>query len=289
MASNYDDSMYEFAEAFIALDPHDLELAGIYADKPGYHNKRNNLPSTDYSVRQAPDKRGPGDKASAVDISSRSAQNGDYTIIKKYSNRLHAAGVAGDPRMAGWREFFGQCNNDRDVEGWDFYKDEESTSNDKSHNWHIHMSELREFIESKVNKQAALSVLHGESLAAYRARGGQFVKPSTGGSGGSGLAVDGQLGPDTIRRWQQVMGTPVDGVISSPVSDLVKAVQRFLNAHGANPKLAVDGQGIAQDGHATKTIKALQAYLGTPQDGVLSRPVSECVQALQRRLNTGKF
>jgi hypothetical protein len=292
VSTNYDDSMYEFAQAVIALEPHDLELGGIYASKRGYHNKRNDLPSTDYSVQLGPDKKGPGDKASAVDITSRSAQGGNYTIIKKYSNRLHAAGVAGDPRMAGWREFFGQTDNDGGVEGWDFYKHEESTSADKSHNWHFHMSELREFIESQVNKQAALSVLKGESLQAYKARGGQFVKASTPDSGGSGshgstLAVDGQLGPATIKRWQQVMHTPVDGKISNP-SDLVKAVQRALNTHGANPKLAVDGRGIEQDGTVTHTIRALQKYFGTPVDGKLDKP-SDCIKALQKRLNTNTF
>lgn len=104
----------------------------------------------------------------------------------------------------------------------------------------------------------------------------------------SGLDVDGQLGPKTITRWQQIMGTPVDGVISQPVSDLVKAVQRKLNsAIGAG--LVVDGGGIVQDNHAYHTVKALQQYLGTTQDSRLSVPVSECVKALQRRLNGGSF
>jgi hypothetical protein len=106
-----------------------------------------------------------------------------------------------------------------------------------------------------------------------------------------GLAVDGTLGQLTVRRWQQIMGTPVDGVIDQPPkrSSLVMAVQRRLNgAIGAG--LVVDGQGIHQDGRSVyKTTRALQRYLGTTQDGVLSVPVSECVKALQRRLNAGRF
>lgn len=89
------------------------------------------------------------------------------------------------------------------------------------------------------------------------------------------LDVDGSLGPKTIRRWQQVMGTEADGVISKP-SALVRAVQKRLK--------------VAQTGLLDKaTIKALQRHLGTTPDGVISTPTSEMVKALQRRLNSGKF
>lgn len=108
----------------------------------------------------------------------------------------------------------------------------------------------------------------------------------------SGLDVDGKLGPATIRRWQQVMGTTVDGEISYPYSLLVEKVQRHLVKHGH--KLAVDGRGIRSnnggDYGPTNTLRALQRYLGTsPVDGVLSHPRSNAVKALQRRLNEGKF
>ncbi|MDG4783239.1 hypothetical protein O7614_26620 [Micromonospora sp. WMMD961] len=295
MAEHYDDSMGQLAKDIVALEPKDLVLAGIYADKRGYHNKRKNLPSSDYSVQLAADKKGPSDKASAIDITSKSAQGGNYTIIKKYSNRLYAAGKAKDPRMAGWREFFGQTDNDGGVEGWDFAKGTESTSADKSHLWHIHLSELREFNTSKDNKLALLSVLSGETLAAYLARGGKLVgkpastptkPPAKPPAKPAQLVVDGKLGPATIKRWQQIMGTEADGVISKP-SALVKAVQRHLNAHGA--RLVVDGDGIRQDGRRYQTARYLQRYLGVPVDGLLSTPVSNTVKALQKRLNTGKF
>jgi hypothetical protein len=103
----------------------------------------------------------------------------------------------------------------------------------------------------------------------------------------SPLAVDGQLGPQTISRWQLFMMTPVDGVISNP-SQLVRAVQNYLNSK-INAGLVVDGVGIFQDGHVYKTVKALQQYLGTTQDGSMSTPVSGVVKALQQRLNTGRF
>lgn len=101
------------------------------------------------------------------------------------------------------------------------------------------------------------------------------------------LATDGRLGPATIRRWQQILGTPTDGVISTPRSALVSAVQQSLNTHGA--RLRVDGAGIAQDGRRYATTAALQKYLGTPVDGRLSTPRSMTVQALQRHLNAGTW
>ena len=75
----------------------------------------------------------------------------------------------------------------------------------------------------------------------------------------------------------------------SPVSSLVKAVQRHLNKHGANPRLVVDGRGIRQNGRVYHTVRALQHYLGTPEDGLLTPGDSLAVRALQQRLNAGSF
>jgi len=102
------------------------------------------------------------------------------------------------------------------------------------------------------------------------------------------LDVDGELGPKTIKKWQQVMGTPADGKITPGNSELVRAVQRRLRAT-VNSNLSVDGDGIYQNGRYYKTVAALQTYLGTPVDGYLSSPKSEAVKALQRRLNENRF
>lgn len=96
------------------------------------------------------------------------------------------------------------------------------------------------------------------------------------------LVLDGQLGPKTIRRWQQIMGTEVDGVISEPKSELIEAVQRRLKGT-VNHNLVIDGN------MGYKTIVALQKYLGSPADGYISKPRSQVVLALQRRLNEGRF
>lgn len=290
--SNYDPSMKNFADAFVALEPKDLELAGIYANKPGYHNKRSQLPSNDYSVGEfAIDRQGPATNAAAVDITSKSAQDGDYTIINKYSQRLYTAGVNHDPRVAGWREFFGQTDKDGGVEGWDFAKHQSSTSADKSHLWHIHISEHRGYTTLKENKEALLSVLKGETLKEYLDAGGKLViddAPSDPKPAPGKLVVDGKLGPATISLWQKIMDTPVDGKIDDRGSLLVMAVQRFLSkAQGR--QLRIDGVGIKQDGRQYETVAALQRYLGTPVDYQISTPVSTVVMALQRRLNTGRF
>ncbi|MCL2875538.1 MAG: hypothetical protein FWF12_04460 [Betaproteobacteria bacterium] len=109
------------------------------------------------------------------------------------------------------------------------------------------------------------------------------------------LTEDGLFGTTTVKRWQQVMGTPADGIISgqftgnkqyhqasaaiqygSGGSSLVRAVQQKL--------------GIAADGHlGPNTIKAIQKRLGVTADGYFAAKPSETVKALQRKLNTGTF
>jgi hypothetical protein len=131
-----------------------------------------------------------------------------------------------------------------------------------------------------------------------KVKAGRYSGGSSGGGGGP-LDVDGWLGEATTREWQRIMGTTVDGVISRP-SELVTAVQKHLNAKGARDNagksLVVDGKGIQSNENGrypdapgtTATLEALQRYLGTSRDGYLSAP-SECIRALQTRLNTGKF
>lgn len=117
--------------------------------------------------------------------------------------------------------------------------------------------------------------------------------PGAGPGGGAvgSLDEDGILGPATVRAWQHRMGTVQDGFITQPPgrSDLVRAVQVYLN-RVAHAGLTVDGQGIRQDGRSVfATTRALQRYLGTWTDGVLSVPRSAAVRLLQYRLNAGTF
>lgn len=105
---------------------------------------------------------------------------------------------------------------------------------------------------------------------------------------------DGKWGEDTTTKAQEVLGTTVDGIVtdqykcyekenpglfafewldnpSSYGSELIRAIQKKV---GANV-----------DGHiGPETIKKMQAWLGTVQDGCVSNP-SDVVKAFQKWLN----
>lgn len=108
------------------------------------------------------------------------------------------------------------------------------------------------------------------------------AKPSTPVKTFPNVDVDGVLGPDTIKLWQKVMGTEVDGKIDKDDSELVRAVQKRLKAT-VDHRLVVDGE------LGPLTIRRLQSYLKSPVDGVISKPKSDVIKALQRRLNSDKF
>lgn len=118
--------------------------------------------------------------------------------------------------------------------------------------------------------------------------GGGYVPPPVAVSSTDGsttveadkfLDVDGELGPKTIAKWQTIVGTTADGVISEPKSELVYWLQRYLRER-VDPNLQVDGE------LGPKTIRALQKYLGAPTTGVMDHVT---VVALQRRLNEQRF
>jgi hypothetical protein len=156
-------------------DKADLVLGGIYAAKSGYHNTRANHVNdvnggspSDYSVQLTTDKRGPSDKAAALDITFNTARRSDFRVIAKYSKRLYTAMVNRDPRLfyqgkAVVREFFGNTDLDRVVEGYSLYRARPASS-DTSHLWHIHISFHREFVENYEALKGVLAILLGEPL-----------------------------------------------------------------------------------------------------------------------------
>ena len=107
------------------------------------------------------------------------------------------------------------------------------------------------------------------------------------------IDTDGKWGKDTTKKAQEVFGTTIDGVVtdqrkeyeaknpglisfewkSNPTgySELIKAIQKKV---GAN----------ADGWIGTETIKKMQKYFGTIQDGCVSNP-SDVVKAFQKWLN----
>ena len=158
------DAQNYLKEALLSLEP-GSQWGGDYANKPGYHNMRQQLPSYDYSVCDLPpDDGGPSDVCAALDWSFPEAHSGDYSRISKYTQRLLASAKdPNDPRLNGWREFYGQSDYDSYVEGWDCRYSYAVTS-DSSHLWHIHISECRDQTTSQQNKDNLLSVLRGETV-----------------------------------------------------------------------------------------------------------------------------
>jgi len=87
---------------------------------------------------------------------------------------------------------------------------------------------------------------------------------ATNADGSLTIDEDGDRGPQTIARWQEVMGTPIDGVISPRFSALIQADQQMLNAVVAAGHI-VDLTGrarLAEDGvEGPRTIRVRQFLL----------------------------
>jgi hypothetical protein len=170
------DELWRFRNACLALESGSNDRdGGIYADKPGYHATRDQNDPDDYSVRDAPDKKGPSDKSAAWDWIFGNAQNGDYSRISVYGKRMLAAWNAHDPRCNVLREFLGQTDTDDTPEGLDFRYFSKRTPDD-SHSWHIHFSFVRAYIMIAGALEGVLSVLRGETLEQYIAAGGVLYK-----------------------------------------------------------------------------------------------------------------
>lgn len=178
-----------------------VRLGGIYAAKQGYHSSREeNLRRWpwSYSVRFALDlKRGPADKARAIDLTMGDAQ------MRLYTGRLVAAADRRDPRMRAVRDFYGTTDG---VNVAGRIRDNDSgayrrASSDSSHLWHIHLSLWAAFCADWAAVSAVLSVLRGQSLAAWEARA----------SGGSGIVFpqhgDGEANEQdkVVRYWQRML------------------------------------------------------------------------------------
>jgi hypothetical protein len=168
------DATWWFWLAFNVHEPR-ARLGGIYADKSGFHNTgRANAEKWpgNYSIRDSVNRTGPWwwTKASAIDLTFPDAQAGNYATIDRYTSRLMASARNGaDPRLDKILfEFYGQDDNDKQVEGYNEHR-EEAVSSDPSHLWHIHISFRRSACGDFWAMWALLTVLMGWSVAAWQA------------------------------------------------------------------------------------------------------------------------
>lgn len=113
------------------------------------------------------------------------------------------------------------------------------------------------------------------------------------------LDEDGEMGPATIARFQQVMGTPIDGELDDDGSPAVEAFQQFLNAvvgadaqQQLNGEPALDVDGIA--GPATWRVFQYLVMAWHPEyvpdgwdfgDWIDGEAGEATIRALQRALN----
>lgn len=197
--------MWWLWEQLLALEP-TSQLGGIYANKSGYHNTRaanaKSWPGN-YSIRDPEDKGGPADKAAAIDWSFPEAWSGDYTRIVKYSQRLMKSSVdPDDPRLDGWREWYGQADADSQVEGYDT-RHLYPVSSDPSHLRHIHASEDRDKVEDYANKRAFLSVVKGESTQQWR-EAEMATDMTHKPSNGNGYTVGELIAGTNAAVWEQL-------------------------------------------------------------------------------------
>lgn len=263
MASNpnptrISEALWWFWTEFDKFEP-SAKYGGTYAPKGGYHNYRSALKKTDYSVEDiANDRVGSSSKCSAIDLTLS-----DSAMVK-YSKRLEAAMRARDKRLfiGGapiLREYIGTKDN-RTVScyvltggramgvGADSGPD---PGRGKSHLWHIHLSFIRKFCESKDAFERVLSILKGETYTAWAKRHGIGVKPvskpaapakpkpapkpGAGPKPGSRDVKVGNTGQDVayVQRWigSKRMGTP-DGVAGPKFDAGVKWYKKMRGLGG---------------------------------------------------------
>lgn len=186
-----------FSEQCLALGG---VFGGIYADKPGFHNTVvNNLAKypNNYSIALPILKVGPRDKARAFDWVFPEAKTKNFFRINLYSARMDVASRAQDPRLRGLYEWFG--TRDGANIGWNVYKNVFSSSDD-THDWHMHFSWVTAWLLDWAGPQGVISVLRGETLVAYLARGGKLIGQGAQSEGQQDMTMFVQIKTDPEPR-----------------------------------------------------------------------------------------
>jgi hypothetical protein len=255
------DELYAFWVGFKTFEPA-ARLGGTYARKPHFHSSVEdnlaNWPSS-YSIREAINRQAPRTVARAIDLTLST------TLMKRYTSRLRAAALADDPRLACVKEFYGTTNG-TSVYGLTHTlpdSDWRGSTSDSSHLWHIHLSFFTPFVDDARALAGVLSVLKGQSLAAWLAETGQQPptkpKPPTT--------------PDDGDDWGRtlIMALPTVSDNTAPLGAR-KAVQSLLAARGYPPENTFDSRG-RPDGNFGPGSKAA---LGRYQDAKGLEPDRQC-------------
>lgn len=252
--------MWRFVQACLALDSNTVN-AGVWGDKPGYHNTRNELIRDgflmDYSIQLAADRRGPGDKGAAFDWTFRSAQGGNFALISKYVGRVAEAFKRRDPRLRGWREVLGQADLDTQPEAFDFVGWFTRVP-DNTHQWHVHFSILREHIADWRVYANMLSILAGKAHTPMLglAQGDEseevaFLQTMLT-SAGFPVTIDGKYGAATSAKLlalrKSVGSDATSGTTVTPWS-LEQIYRAHSKKHASTTRFGLKGpEGLGRDG-----------------------------------------
>lgn len=126
----------------------------------GYHISRVDNPKGNYSVVRPDDKKGPSDRAAAIDMSMSTPD------MKLCTSRLRAAFAhKGDPRRVFLNAFNGWLGTGA-AQRFDIFSDVvcEATAD---HKWHVHLEVRRAYVANDVAMRAVRSILAGETIAQW--------------------------------------------------------------------------------------------------------------------------
>lgn len=211
-------------------------ISGIVGDlahklRGGYHISRMDQPASNYSVVRPEDKagNGPNDASAGIDMTMSTADMIECTkrLVTVYANMA-------DPRRKYLNAFNGWTGSG-DAQRWDVYARKVSWAT-PDHKWHVHLELRRKYVGSATAAKAVLSILKGESMAAYLESINVMVK-APAYPGRILRRDDKQIKPDAaLKVWQTRMvqrgwtslGTP-DGFFGAATESVVK---RFQTACG---------------------------------------------------------
>jgi hypothetical protein len=228
------------------------KISGIVGDpahqaRGGYHIGRAFQSSSNYSVTRPDDRVGPADAAAAIDMTLSPADMVTCTgrLMAAYNN-------TSDPR----RKYVNAVNGwdgSGDATRFDIYARKTKYAS-PDHKWHIHLELRRKYVNAKVAADAVISLLSGESVAAYLKRIGVISTVAKVTPSPAKLAAPAYPG-HVLRRDDNM----------KPNSDLVKWQARMI-ARGWKSIGSADGRFGAR---TELVVRRFQTICKLQSDGVI--------------------